>query len=56
MYADVSYISGDGFPALTSSPPMMTEKDSFQPISGEYEQKRINRTNTNQLIFGLLSY
>lgn len=27
-----SYISGDGFPAFTSSPAIMTEKDSFQPV------------------------
>ena len=27
----LSHISGDGFPFCTSSPPMMTEKDSFQP-------------------------
>lgn len=27
-----SYISGFGFPAVTSSPPTMVKKDSFQPI------------------------
>jgi hypothetical protein len=35
---NVSYISGDGFPVLTSSPAMMTEKDPFQPVS-RYNQQ-----------------
>lgn len=26
-----SHISGEGFPFLTSSPPIMTEKESFHP-------------------------
>jgi hypothetical protein len=28
----MSYISGDGFPFSTSSPPTITENDSFHPI------------------------
>jgi len=31
----LSYISGDGFPFSTSSPPTIAEKDSFQPIQGK---------------------
>ena len=36
-----SHISGDGFPAVTSSPPIMTEKDSFQPITGNNEKIKL---------------
>jgi hypothetical protein len=30
-----SYISGDGFPFSTSSPPTIAAKDSFQPVEGK---------------------
>lgn len=41
-----SHISGDGFPDATSSPPMMTEKDSFHPIIGKYWKRISDIKNT----------
>jgi len=32
----MAYISGDGFPFSTSSPPTIVEKHSFHPIQDKY--------------------
>jgi len=33
----MAYISGDGFPFSTSSPPTIVEKHSFHPIQDKYK-------------------
>lgn len=45
-----THISGDGFPFCTSSPPMMTEKDSFQPTQIQHKEKLDDDINDKQKI------
>lgn len=59
IYADGSHISGDGFPILTSSPPTMSEKESFHPNKINTMSKQTHTCQTKNKILvhaGLTGY